>query len=153
MANEFDSALDVSLQPLTRFNWEAVANLQVAEEQAEYIPSNLYSIAQSRFEPIEPFGIYADEEPVGFLAMGKWSDVHWITRVMIDARFQGKGYGKAALNAALQNLKNKTGVDEVRTSIAHPNALAEYLFYSAGFRRAGRLDSKEFLMKFYFKPD
>ena len=48
----------VEVYPLDRFNWEEVAQLVVLEDQQSFLPGNLFSIAQSRFEPgSELFGI------------------------------------------------------------------------------------------------
>jgi len=137
----------VELRPLTRFNWEEIAALKTAPDQQDFLPSNLFSIAQSRFEPSELFGVYVRNEAVGFVMLCKWAEVYWITRIMIAESQQSKGYGKTALEKTLQYLKNKTGLREVRTSILNKNAFAEYLFTSCGFERSERLDDKEFVMK------
>ena len=56
-----------------------------------------------------PFGIYDDETPVGFCMIGFGTDDDWedapdiarsnynLWRFMIDERYQGKGYGRAAM--------------------------------------------------------
>lgn len=137
----------IELHPLTRFNWEEIAKLKTAEDQIDFLPTNLFSIAQARFEPSELFGVYVQEEAVGFIMLCKWAEIYWITRIMIDERHQGNGYGKTALQKIIQYLKNKPGTKEVRTSILHKNAFAEYLFTTAGFERTSRLDDKEFVMK------
>lgn len=53
-----------------------------------------------------PFGIYDDDTPVGFLMVGYDTDDYWedapaiangnynLWRLMIDKRYQGKGYGR-----------------------------------------------------------
>ncbi|MEX9566628.1 hypothetical protein [Providencia vermicola] len=41
----------VTLVGLNQDNWEDCADLQVSEEQAQFIASNLYSIAEVQFLP------------------------------------------------------------------------------------------------------
>lgn len=137
----------IRLESLTRFNWETATRLSVTEDQQKFIPSNLFSIAQSRFEDSEPYVILHDEEPVGFLLIVRFSGVYWITRIMIDQFHQGKGYGAIALEKAVSMLKQRKGVDEIRTSVARKNLEAEHLFFQAGFRRMQDVDGKEFVMK------
>ena len=60
-----------------------------------------------------PFGIYENDTPVGFLMVGYDTDDYWedapaiakgnynLWRLMIDERYQGKGYGKEAVRLAL----------------------------------------------------
>jgi diamine N-acetyltransferase len=132
----------VQLLPLTRHTWE----LQVAEDQQGYIPANLFSIAQASFEQSELFAIYHQNTVVGFLALATYAQIPWVTRIMIDARYQGQGYGKATLAAIVPKLLSRPGVHEVRTSISSSNAAAEYLFAQAGFVRSGDIDEREFVM-------
>ena len=142
----------IRLEPLTRFNWETAIRLSVSEDQQPFIPSNLFSIAQSRFEDSEPFLIVHDEEPVGFLLIVRFSGVYWITRIMIDQFYQGRGYGPIALQKAVDLLKQRKGVDEIRTSVARKNLEAENLFLQAGFRRLQEVDGKEFVMRLEWVP-
>ena len=37
--------IEVSLKPIVADNWQACIGLKVKEEQADFLPSNLYSIA------------------------------------------------------------------------------------------------------------
>lgn len=59
---------DVRLQDVTAQNWRAVVSLKLADEQRSLLASNLYSIAQSKFdEAAVPRAICAGDEVVGFL--------------------------------------------------------------------------------------
>jgi diamine N-acetyltransferase len=58
----------VELRDVTARNWRAVVALELAPEQQGLLASNLYSIAQSKFDPdARPRAIYAGEVVVGFL--------------------------------------------------------------------------------------
>lgn len=121
--------------------------LQVHPHQADFLPSVLYSLAQSKFENLFPFGIYHAQEMVGFAMYGEFSGVCWVTRLLIDKAHQGKGYGKAALMELLGLLRSLPRCREVRTSVARQNALAEYLFQSVGFERVADPLADEIVMR------
>ena len=141
-----ENSKNIKLQPITRLNWEQCIALEPEDVQKKHIPSNLFSLAQAHYEQCEPFGIYFGEKMVGFLMICYFSQIPWITRIMIDKEFQGNGWGAKALQEAIAYIKSKTGVYEIRTTIASSNALAEHLFTQAGFKRKSDIDEKEFMM-------
>ena len=130
-----EEILKVTIRPLNRFNWEVAANLKLHDYQTDFLPDNLYSLAQSKFENLEPMGIFAGDEMVGFAMYGNFGGVCWINRIMIDKEHQEKGYGKKAVELILDKLKTRPDCAEIRTSFVRQNALAEYFFGSLGFRR------------------
>lgn len=127
--------IKVTVRPLNRFNWEVAANLELHDYQSDFMPGNLHSIALSRFEELEPAGIFAGDDMVGFAMYGNFSGVYWINRIMIGKEQQENGYGKKALQIILDKLKTRPDCSEIRTSFVRQNALAEYFFSSMGFER------------------
>lgn len=127
--------IKVTVRPLNRFNWELAVNLQLHDYQEGFLPGNLESIAQSKFENLDPCGIFAGDKMVGFAMYGNFSGIYWINRIMIDKDYQEHGYGKKALKIILDKLKTKPDCGEIRTSFVRQNALAEYFFASMGFTR------------------
>lgn len=137
--------MNVTLRPLTEGNWHECIQLHVAKEQDDYVASNLYSIAETRFEPTwMPHVIYADEEMVGF-AMVDTSDYE-IVRFMIDARYQGKGYGRAAMNLLLAQFAREHAHASTSLSFVPGNTAAERLYTSVGFRKTGEIKDGEVVM-------
>src|SRR4030095_4038276 len=102
---------EVRLENVTVRNWRAVARLKLAPEQKDLVASNLYSIAQSKFDPnAHPRAIYAGKELVGFLMYNVWGEHDQtreasIYRFMIEREQQGKGFGRAALAKALDEIR------------------------------------------------
>jgi diamine N-acetyltransferase len=138
---------EIELVPLNLHNWESVLQLKLRPEQGEFMPDVLHSLAQSRFDGAEPYGLRYNGQVVGFVMLAKWSGVHWITRFMIDAPNQGKGLGKKALGAILTQISSLKSGHEVRTTVALKNGMAEYLFYNAGFRRSMELENREVVLR------
>jgi hypothetical protein len=46
-APEKETLMAVTLRPVTRENWQAVAHLEVAEEQRHFVVPNVYSLAEA----------------------------------------------------------------------------------------------------------
>jgi diamine N-acetyltransferase len=137
--------MTVTLRPLTEENWHDAIHLQVTDEQKNYVASNLYSIAETRFEPtFVPLAIYAGDVLVGF-TMYDTAD-YCIVRFMIDMRYQGKGYGRAALQLLIDHFEREYAHPETRLSFVPGNAVAEHLYEVMGFCLNGEMDEDELVM-------
>lgn len=137
---------NVHISSLDRFNWELALNLDIADDQRGYIPNNLYSIAQSKFEDCHPFGIWMGKTMVGFQMYCHFQGICWISRIMIDRAHQNKGIGKKALVLLIAELRKDFRCKEIRTSFQQQNALAEVLFSGVGFKRIGEAVDGEIVM-------
>ena len=142
--------MSLSLQPVTKDNWQALIKLQVRKDQTQFVASNLYSIAQAQFgEEFEghwdfhPFGIYDSEEPVGFLMYGSNyshpSQQVFVIRLMVDEKYQGKGYGRSAMQTILEGFRSDKRIKGVGISYEPENDVARKLYVSLGFEETGRM--------------
>jgi diamine N-acetyltransferase len=130
----------VSLQTVDKDNWLACVALKVAEAQKDFLPSNLSSIAGAQFYPqSRSRAIYVEDVLVGYAlygideATGLWK----IFRLMIDEKFQGNGYGRAAMKVILEDIRReKAEVVLVRYNLE--NEVAGRLYESLGFKEIGR---------------
>jgi diamine N-acetyltransferase len=134
---------EIRLENVTARNWRAVARLKLAPVQKDLVASNLYSIAQSQFDPnARPRAVYAGTELVGFLMYNVWETEEKtrkasIYRFMIDREHQGKGYGRAALARALDEIRATPGVTRVSIGYMPENQMAKALYASFGFVETG----------------
>ncbi|MEJ8543844.1 GNAT family N-acetyltransferase [Brevibacillus borstelensis] len=92
--------------------------------QRKMVADNSVSIAQAYFSKNAWFrAIYADDAPVGFIMLDLGSDNDdgvdgnsvYLWRFMIAGSYQGKGYGKQAIELLLKHLKGQ-GIHELITS-------------------------------------
>ena len=139
---------EVRLADVTRRNWRAVARLELAPDQEDLVASNLYSIAQSKFDPnARPRAIYAGDTIVGFIMYDVWREDDAmeasIYRFMIDRRYQAKGYGRAALAAALAEIRAVPGIARITISYMPNNPVAKPFYGSFGFVETGLDDDGE----------
>ena len=138
----------VTVRPLSRFNWEEATQLEVHDYQRNFMPSVLHTIAQSKYENIQPFGIFLEGEMVGFISYGEFSGVCWVNRILVARDFQQKGIGREALGIVLDKLRKHPQCKEIRTSFSKQNAMAEYLFSYMGFRKLSDANDGEIVMVF-----
>jgi diamine N-acetyltransferase len=141
----------VRLKDVTAKNWRAIARLELAPDQVDLVADNLHSIAESKFDHDAcPRAIYADGEPVGFLMYDASEREALIYRFMIDRRHQGKGYGRAALIAALDEIRAHPKVRKAVISYMPDNKVAKAFYASLGFVETGLDEDGEMMAKLTF---
>jgi diamine N-acetyltransferase len=138
------------IRPVTKDNWRELIRLKVREDQTHFVASNLYSIAESQFGDdyeghwdLHPFGIYDQNTPVGFLMYG-FNFEHpkqqaFILRLMVDDKFQGKGYGRFGMQRMLEIFRADERIKEVGISYEPENDAARKLYASFGFEETGKI--------------
>ena len=142
----------VTLEQITPQNYCECINLKVADGQEKFVATNVVSIAQAKIYPTaNPFAVYAEDEMVGFVMYGYDEDDErfYLARLMIDAKHQGKGYGKAATLRVIEKLKRVDDCREIFLSFVPENTGAERLYESVGFERTGEISADgEVVMQF-----
>jgi len=135
----------VNLVNVTRDNWEEALQLQVSEGQQQFVPNVAVSLAKVYIKPdgedVEyiPFAIYDENQMVGFIMHAyeeKTTDSYWINGFLIDERYQGRGYGKAALLEMIQWIKQRhPQCEAIRLTVYPENERAKKLYLSLGFQQ------------------
>ncbi|QVK17588.1 GNAT family N-acetyltransferase [Mycoplasmatota bacterium] len=141
--------MNLNFKEITKENWEKCVDLTVSKEQANFVAPNWYSILQSKFESdFYPLCIYDGDVMIGFLMYDIDPDTkrHEMSRLMIDHKFQGKGYGKIAITKLLELIRNKYGNINFYTSIEPNNIGAQKLYESLGFKKTGEIMWDEVVM-------
>jgi len=135
---------NVILRSITVENWKECIELQVCDDQKDFIPSNLHSIAEAQVYPrAVSLAIYNDEDQMVGFAMygvdevsGKWK----VFRMMIDRAHQGNGYGRAAMEAVIERLAGRPDCDEILIAYKLTNEAARELYADLGFVEQGVSD-------------
>ena len=151
---------NVRLVKVDTKNFDALIDLKPFESQENFVAPNIYSLAEACANTAEgryaqPFGIYDGETPVGFLMIGfdiadedaereKYpflNNNYLIWRFMIDRNHQNKGYGKAAMQLALDFIRTwPCGEAEYCWLSYEPeNETARKLYRSFGFMEAEKM--------------
>lgn len=138
--------MTVTLRPITRDNLWAVVDLKLHPGQENLIEDNVASIANAYVEPtFVPLAVYAGDDLVGFAMYGQHptTGAWWVIRIMIDRDHQGKGLGRAAMEALIETMAERVGCEEVVSSTLPSNAAMAGLFASLGFRPTGEIEDGE----------
>lgn len=136
-----DTAMTLILKEVTSENWEECITLQPREDQKPFIASNVYSLAQSKFLPnFETLAVYKDRIMVGFVMFGIDPDdsQYWIYRLMIDSRYQGKGYGLETMKQVIDRIKAKPDATNIMVAYHPENQAAAALYERLGFKVLGK---------------
>ncbi|MFY3792584.1 GNAT family N-acetyltransferase [Ureibacillus sp. MALMAid1270] len=127
------------LKTITKDNWVDAISLRVKEDQVNFVASNAVSLAQLNFlDNFHAKGIYYGDEMVGFTLYGIDEDDHefWIYRMMIDAKHQGKGYGKESVKLVIDDIKaiKEERHQTITLSYEPTNVHAKRIYEKMGFK-------------------
>ena len=144
----------IELIDLSEDNMKQCFSLKVASDQMQFIASNedSWKTAKENEKVARPFAIYCDGKMVGFTMFAFDEDYedpddrYWLWRFMIDERFQGKGYGTAALQVIIQYFK-ENGANNIRLSTKETNTFALSMYRKAGFHETGEMNDEEIVLQ------
>jgi diamine N-acetyltransferase len=152
----------VSLREITADTALAVVRLAVADDQKSFVATNAVSLAQALFAPEAWYrAIYLGDQPVGFvmledqsLRMPPPADPEiGVWRLMIDARFQGRGIGRAALLLVIDQVRRRGIFKTLLLSYLPGPGCPEPFYRGLGFRPTGRMDGNEVVLELPLGPD
>ena len=140
----------IRLTPVNEQNFRSVIKLTLSEEQTHFVASNVMSLAQAwlYYDEARPYAVLNDDTVVGFLMLD-WDEAErtvGIWRFMIGAEYQKRGYGRAALEAAIALIRAENKFDLIHLDYVADNTVARALYYSLGFRENGDVEDGEIIM-------
>ena len=134
--------MNVTLEPVTIENFEALMDMELPPEQAHFLSSNAYSIAQAHYYPDwRPRAIYCDAKPAGFAlydVAGNDEPGHYaIYRLMVDYPRQHSGIGRRAMELLLMEIRACADARRITICYKPDNATARRFYASLGFAETG----------------
>ena len=147
--------MTVTLRKIDENNFLDAFHLRLAEGQERFVSHPIRSLAQAYvyYRQCTPFGIYDGDAMVGYVMVIYDYDVpeYDVWHMMIDASRQGRGYGRAALQAVLDYIRTQPFGDSRRVALTcnHENAAALKLYREAGFQPTGVSDEDEAEFHFF----
>ncbi|MCL2619925.1 MAG: GNAT family N-acetyltransferase [Defluviitaleaceae bacterium] len=149
----------ITLQPITSKNLGAVWKMKA---DPELVAPNNWSLAEAYAYSYEHGhdkllvrAIYDDETPVGFLMANydpkyeyvdnKGEPYFYLWRLMVDEQYQNKGYGRAAMELLIAEVKTgKHGkANAFYTGTARQSEVTPKFYGSLGFVYTGEVDRDE----------
>ena len=154
----------VHLEKVTSQNIEEIIRMDIFESQYPFVADNVESLAEAYIAITSedayayPFAICDDDTLVGFLMLGyneaaiegpdaptSLRNNYSLWRLMIDKRYQKKGFGREAVRLALEFIRTwPHGKAEACVTSYNPeNEVAKKLYASFGFVENGEMDDDE----------
>ena len=136
----------IRLMEIDETNFEAARRLELKPDQRRFLDSPLGILARGyvyRAQRARVLAVLAEGEPVGLLLVKDMDEepaCYDLQQFMIDRRFQGRGYGAAALGLLLDRLRQEKKYADVEVCVHRENDAALALFEGAGFVDTGYVD-------------
>jgi len=143
-------ASTVTLREISAATVRSICQLGVREDQNRFVAPNAVSIAQAHFAKEAWFrAIYADDVPVGFLMLHDEPEkqLYFLWRFMIDARYQGMGFGYKAIELLVEHVKTRPGATALGTSVVQGPGGPQPFYEKAGFTLTGEIEDGEAVMR------
>ncbi|MDG4884884.1 GNAT family N-acetyltransferase [Mesorhizobium sp. WSM4884] len=145
----------VVLRPVGEDNRAAILALELTPEQQGFVASNADSLEEAR-EDDEAIAraVVTAGRVVGFLMYSApdEDDEAVIYRLMIDRREQGRGLGRAAVAAALEEIAHPGHIRRVSICYEPRNEAARRLYASFGFVEQGLDEDDEMIAMLELRP-
>lgn len=134
----------ISLRTIDDANRETVEALRTTPAQERFVSPVIASMIEATEEPgahAEYWAIYDAEMPVGFVMIADEVDdpdyiAHFLWKLLIDERFQRRGFGTAALDLVAAYFRSK-GVPTMWTSAGEGEGSPIPFYERYGFVRDG----------------
>ncbi|MDD3394400.1 MAG: GNAT family N-acetyltransferase [Anaerotignum sp.] len=140
--------MNLHFEPITSKNRKQTEALSLFPEQVSFIESVAECLKEAEVAPEwKTVGIYGDCTLIGFAMYGYFHEPLpygevWLDRMLIDKKFQRKGYGKAAVLALLKKLSIEYDCNKIYLSVYDVNKPAICLYKQIGFYFNGEFDTK-----------
>lgn len=150
MSTSPDPDAVVTLRPVTNDNLREVLRLKVAPEQEQFVASNAVSLAQAHFTKEAWYrAIYAGETPVGFMMLheDRTKPEYFLWRLLIDQRYQRRGYGRQAIARLVEHIKTLPNASELLLSHGEGEGSPAPFYAGLGFTYTGDKLDDELIMR------
>ena len=142
--------LTLTVAELTADNIEAVLAVTPRPEQLRHVNPVAWYVAMAAYEGVwQPVALVGDgDEVVGF-AQWAWDDsdsTYTLGGVVLDARHQGRGLGRALLDALVAHVRAQPRPGTVVLTVHDDNERARGLYRRYGFVETGEVLDGELVM-------
>lgn len=118
-------------------NWYDIMNLEISKDQYEFVCDAKQSIAYTFANQRECklFAAMEGDKPVGLMVLkaNKKKNEYHFDILLVDKRYQGKGYGKIMVQHALEYFRQQ-GAKKLTIGVNRFNISAQRLYKSVGFK-------------------
>jgi len=145
----------IFIKDIDEDNEQLVRNIKIKPNQIGFIESVEECLEEAKLNnQWHPVAIYNKNKLIGFAMYGSFGSNKntWIDRIIIDARYQGNGFGRSAMVKLIDIVSKKFEVEELYLSIVEENKVAYELYKSLGFEYINERDDQgELIFKYEIK--
>ncbi|MGN0985112.1 MAG: GNAT family N-acetyltransferase [Candidatus Enterenecus sp.] len=139
----------IHLEEVNGENWRKP--LYVTEEQRHFVADTTIQLARAwayRDSRSQARMVYDDDTPVGMLLYYDWDEgkQYVFSQLLIDRRYQGRGFGERAARLALDEMRADGRYDQVCLCYVEGDEPARRLYEKLGFVPTGEVDGDEIIM-------
>ena len=140
---------NITLKKIDETNFLSAFGLKLREGQERFVSHPVRSLAQAYvyYHQCTPFGVFDGTRMVGYVMVICDYDeqVYNIWHMMIDCKFQGRGYGKMALEQCLAYIRTQPFGNSHRVVLTcnRDNEAGLRLYHQFGFAETGNADEDE----------
>ena len=151
---------ELALREITEANRVEIESLSVTEAQSAYVADNADSLIEAAETPgAMPWyrGVYVGDVRVGFVMISdniprertEYLGPYFLWRIMIDTRWQGRGYGTQALELVLDHIRQDPEATELLCSLVPgTDSSPRGWYFENGFRLRGDwFDGEEVIVR------
>lgn len=147
--------MSIYFTKITPENWRTINKLKVKEHQQNFVASNLVILARAfayREHNSYVHAIYKEKFPIGLLMQYDYKQdnklVCILSQFMIADKYQGIGYGKAAMKLWISMIKKEEKYEYITICYIKGDKVAEKLYLNIGFYHTGEIDGDEVIMRY-----
>lgn len=126
------------LKEVTAENWQQVIALRMPQIHRDLVPSNSYSLAESKFVSDRiPLAVYDDETLIGLVVVSYSESIGrgWIHRFMIDHHFINKGYSRKTIKMVIRRMRRLPGCQMIGVDYRPKNTILEQFYDGLHFQK------------------
>ena len=142
--------MEIQLKDVNNNNWYNCTKLSVTEEQKKIFPIPIvFWMAKAKYEDhLKELAIYNNDNIVGFCvySLKDPDDGNpWIVSIMIDKKYQKRGFGKEAIKELIKLIKSFCNCNKIMIGHRPNNIVAGKLYESLGFKKTGQIFDGEII--------
>lgn len=145
----------IFLRDIDENNYEACSDLICTKEQCQFTNSPVWTLLQAAYSSLRNqsklYSIYNDDTLVGLIRLDftMHDNYYMFTNLLIDKKFQRKGYATGAVKCALNIFRNDGKHSLVKIHVAPENTSAIDLYKKVGFTLTEEFTENGLQVMFY----
>jgi diamine N-acetyltransferase len=150
--------MSIHFRVITRYNWSVLTELKVNDDQEKFVFSNVAILAKAfafRNDNSRVFAIYNEDIPIGMLMQRDFIKdgilACLLDQFMIAEQYQGKGFGKSAMQLWLSMVEKEEKYDSIILCYKEGNVASRNLYLKLGFHHTGVVYDDEIIMEYDLK--